>query len=213
MRFVVSREGLLWRDKIVRAAFALITNILNSQNRKYVNRTSSVISACAIALAVRARSLTRKRKNIPRPVAGGGLRHLRRWFFLPVEPSTCIYIKWRVVGIFKSNSLSNKRELVQKGKSAGVAWRCEKGESLSTTSEITSSFLLHDSLYPEVLATPSGPPFSFSLFLSLFAANSLLRRFCSLFLCPPFTSRFSKPWPNAGNEKMIRKYTLGSYAD
>lgn len=84
---------------------------------------SSIILVCAIALA-RARPFTRKRKN--NSVVGGVLRHLRRWFFLPVEPSTCIYIKWRVVGIFKSNSLSNKHELVQKGRTTGVAWRCRE---------------------------------------------------------------------------------------
>lgn len=144
-----------------RTSYALIINTLNSQNRKYVNTTSSVILAYAIALAPRSRPFTHKRKNNP-VVVGGGVRHLRRWFFLPVEPSTCIYIKWRVVGIFKSNSLSNKHELVQKGRPAGwwtggvVNRRCEKGESLSTTSEITSSFLFHDPLHPEVLATPAG---------------------------------------------------------
>lgn len=75
---------------------------------------SSVILAYAIALAPRSRPFICKRKN-NLVVVEGRLRHLRRWFFLPVEPSTCIYIKWRVVGIFKSNSLSNKHELVQKG--------------------------------------------------------------------------------------------------
>jgi len=79
---------------------------------------SSVILAYAIAFAPHSRPFTRKRKNNP-VVVREGLRHLRRWFFLPVEPSTCIYIKWRVVGIFKSNSLSNKHELVQKGRLAG----------------------------------------------------------------------------------------------
>lgn len=176
-----------------------IANILNSQNRKYVNRMSSIILVCAIALA-RARPFTRKRKNNS-AVVGGVLRHLRRWFFLPVEPSTCIYIKWRVVGIFKSNSLSNKHELVQKGEDDGVGRRCEKGESLSTTGEITSSFLFHDPLHPGVLVTPAGAHLSLSRFLS--AVISFL-----LALPSSFTSRLSKPWPNAGNEKMIRKYTL-----
>lgn len=151
-----------------------IANILNSQNRKYVNRMSSIILVCAIALA-RARPFTRKRKN--NPVVGGVLRHLRRWFFLPVEPSTCIYIKWRVVGIFKSNSLSNKHELVQKGRDGGLGRRCEKGESLSTTSEITSSFLFHDPLHPGVLVTPAGALLSLSRFLS---RSQFLLRFRSL---------------------------------
>lgn len=139
---------------------------------------SSVILAYVIALAPRSRPFTRKRKN--NPVVVGGLRHLRRWFFLPVEPSTCIYIKWRVVGIFKSNSLSNKHELVQKGRPAGWwARRCEKGESLSTTSEITSSFLFHNPLHPEVLATPAEA-LSLSFFLQ--SISLLLISARSLFL-------------------------------
>lgn len=183
-----------------------IANILNSQNRKYVNRMSSIILVCAIALA-RARPFTRKRKNNP-AVVGGVLRHLRRWFFLPVEPSTCIYIKWRVVGIFKSNSLSNKHELVQNGRMAGVGRRCEKGESLSTTSEITSSFLFHDPLHPGVLVTPAGALLSLSRFLSrsrfLFLASAR-----SLFLFYLATFQAVTQCGKWENDKKIYPWKLG----
>lgn len=50
----------------------LVVNILNSQNRKYVNTTSSVILAYAIAFAPHSRSFTRKRKNNPVVVGGRG---------------------------------------------------------------------------------------------------------------------------------------------
>lgn len=184
-----------------------IANILNSQNRKYVNRMSSIILVCAIALA-RARPFTRKRKNNP-AVVGGVLRHLRRWFFLPVEPSTCIYIKWRVVGIFKSNSLSNKHELVQKGRDGG-------GGSAVRERWVSIYHQRDNELVPFPRSSaPRGTrnprrssPLSFSLSVSQ-SIPSLL----PLALYSSFTSRLSKPWPNAGNEKMIRKYTLGSWVD
>lgn len=182
-----------------------IANILNSQNRKYVNRMSSMILVCAIALA-RARPFTHKRKNNS-AVVGGVLRHLCRWFFLPVEPSTCIYIKWRVVGIFKSNSLSNKHELVQKRENGG-------GGSAVRERWVSIYHQRDNELVPFPRSSaPRGTrnprrssPLSFSLSV---CSQFLPPRFRSA-LYSSFTSRLSKPWPNAGNEKMIRKYTLGS---
>lgn len=164
---------------------------------------SSIILVCAIALA-RARPFARKRKNNS-AVVGGVLQHLRRWFFLPVEPSTCIYIKWRVVGIFKSNSLSNKHELA-KGEDDGVGRR-EKGESLSTTSEITSSFLFHDPLHPGVLVTPAGTHLSLSRFLS--AVNSfLLASARSLFLLYLATFQVVTQCGKWENDKKIYPWKL-----